>query len=51
VDNVSLLDGPATQSITRTDCVDPTVLSAPGGARSGTLIANGCFRVLRESLI
>jgi hypothetical protein len=46
LDNVSLRDGAAAQSIGRTDCVDPTAPSSPaGGTASASLVTNGGFDV------
>ena len=42
LDNVSLQYDP-TGSVTRTDCVDPTAPTPPGGAAGPTLLANGDF--------
>jgi hypothetical protein len=42
VDNVSLRYDPAA-STTRTDCIDPTAPTPPGGAPSANLLTNGDF--------
>jgi hypothetical protein len=43
VDNVSLRAAAATQSRTRTDCLDPAAPAPAGGAPGPNLIANGTF--------